>query len=79
MTEQEKQINFDNKDKAINGLIQFRHNWCMNVSETNKTNELVFRCKECSFSQKNGDCLVKIFIGKHATDEQWQKSQVMVR
>ena len=75
---EEKQINFDNKDKAINGLIQFRHNWCMNVAETTKTNDLIFRCEECVFSQ-NGECLVKMFISKHGTYEQWEKSKVIVR
>lgn len=80
MNEQEKQINFDNKEEAINGLIQFRHNWCVNVAETDKTNDLVFRCNECNFSDKeNHHCFIKVFINENGTEEQIEKSQVVVR
>ena len=74
----EKQINFDNKDGAINGLIQFKHNWCMNVAETDRRNDLTFRCEECQFSHKDGFCSVNIFINKHGTKEQKRNARIMV-
>lgn len=73
-------INQDNPFVAVDGLIQFRHNWCMNVTETEKQNDLVFRCKECHFNdQVHGGCLIKIFIKKHGSQEQQEKSQVLLR
>lgn len=75
---EEKQINFDNKYEAINGLIQFKHNWCMNVAETERQNDLIFRCNECQFSDKDGFCFVNIFIKQHGTKEQQKNARVMV-
>ena len=75
-----KSINLNNPSDAIEGLIQFRHNWCMNVTETDKQEDLVFRCKECHFNdQVGGGCLVKIFIKKHGSPEQQERSQVIFR
>ena len=45
--------NSDNIEKAVQGLDQFTKNWCMNCKETDKTNDLVFRCKECIFEEEN--------------------------
>ena len=37
----------------------------MNCTETEKQDDLVFRCKECEFCQQNGTCLVKKFVLCH--------------
>ena len=76
---EEKQINFDNKDEAINGLIQFKHNWCMNVAETEKQNDLTFRCDECLFSGNDHCCFVNMFINRLGTKEQQKEARVIVR
>lgn len=57
--------NADNLEKAIAGLDQFTKNWCMNCEETEKTDDLVFRCKECCFETTDGHCLVKVFARSH--------------
>lgn len=54
--------NADNIDKAIEGLSQFTKNWCMNCEETEKQNDLVFRCKQCEFSGELGICQIKKFV-----------------
>ena len=54
--------NADNLDKAVEGLNQFTHNYCMNCKETEEKNQLVFRCKECIFQDALGICLVKEFV-----------------
>ena len=73
-------VNKDNVFDAIEGLIQFRHNWCLNVAETEKRDDLTFRCKECHFNdQIGGGCLIKIFIKKHGSQEQQERSQVIFR
>lgn len=53
--------NEDNLEKALEGLGQFCHNWCMNCKETKKQNDLVFRCKECIFEDED-KCRIKKFI-----------------
>ena len=58
--------NDDNLEKAVEGLDQFTKNWCMNCKETDKTNDLVFRCKECNFEEENGQCLIKVFVNEKA-------------
>ena len=40
----------------------------MNCEEVEKQNDLVFRCEECEFSQKDGKCLVKVFAQEHKHD-----------
>lgn len=60
--------NADNITEAVHGLDVFTKNWCMNCEETQKTNDLVFRCEECEFSQTDGICLVKKFAGEHKHD-----------
>jgi hypothetical protein len=60
----------DDIQSAVDGLAQFCHSWCMNVAETVKQKDLVFRCGECPFSLENGYCSVKIFVNKHGTEEQ---------
>jgi len=59
-----RQENTDSIDKAVQGLDQFTKNWCMNVKETNKQDDLVFRCKECEFLHDE-ICLVKHFANLH--------------
>ena len=50
-------------DAAISGLQTFTENWCMDLEDTEKQGEPVFRCKECDF--KYGDlCILKIFCKK---------------
>ena len=69
--------NADNLDKAIEGLGQFTHNWCMNVEETDKRNDLVFRCKECEFGMEDGKCCLKMFLTNHGTPEQLDGNTAM--
>ena len=57
--------NDDNIDKAVEGLGRFCHNYCMNCKETEKINDLVFRCGECVFQMEDGTCLIKKFIFKN--------------
>lgn len=54
--------NSDNIDKAIKGLDIFTKNWCMNCKETIEKEDLVFRCKECNFEDKDGRCTIKTFV-----------------
>ena len=53
--------NSDNIENAVKGLDVFCHNFCMDCEETEKENDLVFRCDECCFKMADGRCLVKIF------------------
>lgn len=62
--------NADDITKAVEGLDQFTKNWCMNCEEVEKQNDLVFRCEECEFSQKDGKCLIKVFAQEHKHDYQ---------
>lgn len=62
------QGNADNIDKAVEGLDIFTKNWCMNCAETEKTNDLVFRCKECDFAEESGSCRIKWFVNKHKSN-----------
>ena len=55
--------------KADMFLNAFTKVWCIDKIETDKQHDLVFRCKECEFKCKNGDCLVKLFHRHHSTDE----------
>ena len=78
-----KNFTIENKDdinSAIDGLGQFCHSFCMNCEETEKTNDLVFRCKECPFEDKETrKCRVKIFLNKYGTPEQIDKSTLPIR
>lgn len=60
--------NADNVTEAVHGLDIFTKNWCMNCSEVEKQNDLVFRYSECNFKEDDGRCLVKIFANKHKHD-----------
>lgn len=63
--------NKDDVKSAVDGLAIFCHSWCMNCEETERTDEPVFRCKECPFSCKETHtCLVKVFVNKHGTEKQ---------
>lgn len=62
---------WDNKDdiqKAVEGLNQFTKNWCINCEESEKQNELVFRCEECIFERYDDKCQLKVFKNKHLPD-----------
>lgn len=69
--------NKDDLNAAIDGLGQFCHNWCMDVGRTESEDDLVFRCSECEFGREDGKCYVKMFLIKHATYEQINKSTSM--
>ena len=59
---------YQNKDditEAVHGLDIFTKNFCMNVTETEKKNDLVFRCEDCQFHTENGGCLIKTFVHAH--------------
>ena len=59
--------NSDNLEKALDGLGEFCHNWCMNCKETEGQNEPAFRCKSCDFECENGNCQIKIFLHNHTS------------
>ena len=59
--------NKDDVNRAIDGLQDFMFNYCMNVAETERQNDLVFRCKGCKF-KKGSICLVKEFAIEHNRD-----------
>ena len=63
--------NEDNIDKAVEGLSQFCHSFCINVKETNKQQDLIFRCEECCFREENGICKVKVFLNSHTDFEHY--------
>ena len=60
--------NSDNLNIACMALDIFTKSWCMNCKETNKRNDITFRCDECEFQKDNHDCLVKLFVINHAGD-----------
>ena len=57
--------NADDTTKAVEGLDQFTKNWCMNCEETEKQEDLIFRCSECEFKTEEEKCLIKAFANKH--------------
>ena len=60
-----KEGNNDNPIAAVCGLDQFTKNYCMNVGETEKRKDLVFRCEECEFIDKDSNqCKVKMMVFK---------------
>lgn len=69
--------NKDDMNAAIEGISMFCHSYCMNCAETEKKNDLVFRCRECPFSEEDHTCKVKIFLNKYATQEQRDKATCM--
>lgn len=44
---------------TIVALDQFTKNWCIDIDETERTNELTFRCKYCPFCIGKKICRVK--------------------
>lgn len=69
--------NKDDINAAIDGLGQFCHSFCMNCEETQKKNDLVFRCKECPFKEEDETCKVKVFLNRYGTTEQIDRSTSM--
>lgn len=70
--------NKDDINAAIDGLSQFCHSFCMNCEKTKLQNDLVFRCKECPFENKEtNECSVKTFLYKYGTKEQIDNSTAM--
>lgn len=69
--------NADNLNAAIDGLAQFCHNFCKNCAETERTDDLVFRCPECDFERPDKKCSVKIFLHHYGTPEQIDRSTSM--
>ena len=66
--------NSDDLYKAIQGLDQFTKSWCMNCKETEETDELVFRCGECSFLVEDDMCKIKEFAFKHEDESKYDMS-----
>ena len=64
---------------AVDGLIKFRHAYCYNREESEKTDDLTFRCSNCTFSRPDGFCTIKMFIKNHATSQQKKDSEVLAR
>lgn len=64
---------------AVDGLIKFRHAFCYNRDEFEKTDDLTFRCPDCQFKSGGGYCSIKIFIKEHGTKKQRRESEVLAR
>ena len=72
--------NVDNMYEAIMGLTQFCHSYCMNCKETEEKGDVIFRCGECPFVNKETHiCSVKVFVNEHGTEEQKQRAFCMSR
>lgn len=56
---------------AVCGLDIFTKHWCMNVEETEKMNELIFRCKQCEFKTSDGRCLIKKFVNENRDEHNY--------
>lgn len=70
--------NKDDINAAIDGLSQFCHSFCMNCAETERQDDLIFRCKECSFLEEGTNiCSVKVFLNKYGTPEQINAATAM--
>lgn len=57
--------NHDDITRAVEGLDIFTKNFCMNCKETDRQNDIVFRCKECEFAREDGFCMVHSFVHNH--------------
>lgn len=71
--------NTDNIEKAVGALDTFTKNWCMNCEETEKRDDLVFRCNECEFRGEEGKCLIKMFANNHKRNYDMSKFGSMSR
>lgn len=69
--------NKDDINAAVDGLSQFCHSFCMNVAETEKQDDLVFRCAECQFLLDGEYCAIKKFLNAHGTPEQIDAATAM--
>ena len=66
-------INWDEVDKqeiakSVVLLDLFTKTYCRFQNDYERFDDLKFRCEECPFSKKNGDCLVKAFKNKYKPD-----------
>ena len=52
--------------KAVHILDLFTKTYCRYRNDYGRFNDLKFRCDECPFLKKNGDCLCKVFKNKYA-------------
>lgn len=53
--------------KAVDSLIEFKTNWCINCDESVDGN-LVFKCNECVFSFNNDYCKINQFINQYRNE-----------
>ena len=67
----------DEKQAAIDALILFRQLWCVDREATKMTNELCSRCSDCPMGLDNGKCALKLLIGRHGTEDQKNRMDVM--
>ena len=63
-------------ESAIDSLAEFMHNFCMNLEETEKQGEPIFRCKDCAFCDGNF-CKAKEICSKYGTEEQKEQFNCM--
>ena len=57
--------NSDNLTVACKALDIFTKSWCIDCEFTEKHNHLTFRCDECEFCTKEGECLITRFVINH--------------
>lgn len=60
----------DNNDvrQSVRFLDLFTKTFCRYQDDYERFDDLKFRCDECPFQKKNGDCRVKIFKNKYYPD-----------
>ena len=63
-----EQIDNEEIQKSVHLLDLFTKTFCRYRNDYERFDDLKFRCDECPFQQKNGDCLCKAFKNKYAPD-----------
>ena len=62
------EIDRDEIKKSVHLLDLFTKTFCRYVNDYGRFDDLKFRCDECPFQRKNGNCRVKEFQGKYYPD-----------
>ena len=60
----------DNEEiqKSVHLLDLFTKTFCRYRNDYERFDDLKFRCDECPFQKKNGDCRIKLFKNKYYPD-----------
>lgn len=63
-----EEIDNNNIRKSVHLLDLFTKTFCRYQNDYERFDDLRFRCDDCPFQKKNGDCRVKIFKNKYYPD-----------